>query len=276
MLRRNLVVSVVVLAVLLLTTLSASASIVNYSDGSIIEYQFYPDKTNPAAQGFGIDSSAGGVETIGTDALNITDSSTTNGGITYTAPDISQQAYAFSMRALVKITDYTDSLERALFHLENVTGRNPEGRIIRSGMAKTFDGKVKVGFVGADGEWIGSTYTTPGVESGFVELYMLKDHYATEGSVSLFLDGVDTGLTVSNTDAAFQYIGSTATQNFRFGTTQGLSGGSPTGAVDIMGATAGVGYDGPDALIAPAIIVPEPITIVLMASGALIALRRRR
>ena len=227
-----------------------------------IEYQFLPDMNTPQSQGWDVDATGGGTGTIGPEALIITDVNTTAPGIIYFAThstSTSTQPWAFECRAVVKITDYNDASERALFFLEYVTGRNTYGRNIRAGIARTADGRIKAGFVGEDGEWVTSglgapfytspTYTTPQPETGFVELVMKKEVYATTGTVYLYLNGVIGGVIVSNVSDEFQYIGSTATQQFRFGTI----GLPATGTVEVLGASC-ANYD--NYCIAPAIITP--------------------
>ena len=238
MLQNILRVVGIAMAVLLLTTLSASAA--------TVEYQFHPVMGTPILQGWGGGTNFGGAWSInGPDpvALTIIEATTTPSGEVLYYIDHgglgNAQYYTFECRAVAKITDYTDASERALFTLEYATGRATYGAVITAGMAKTADGKVKVGFMGEDGEWIGSTYTTPEVESDFVELVMRKTADANSGPVYLYLDGVDTGVSVLCDDPAFQYIGTTTIQNFRFGITYGTSGGVPTGTVDVIGASCG-------------------------------------
>ena len=219
----------IVVVVLLFAAPPASAD--------VLEYQFIPDMNTPQSQGWNVDASGGGTGTIGPEALIITDVNTSSGGVVYfaTHSTLTAQPYRFECRAVVKITNYNDASERALFFLEYLTGRATYGRNIRSGIARTADGRIKAGFVGENDEWIGTTYTTPQPQTGFVELVMEKAVYETIGTVYLYLNGVDTGLSVSNIDDAFQYIGSTAFQQFRFGTT----GLPATGTVEVLGASCG-------------------------------------
>ena len=244
----------IVVVVLLFAAPPASAD--------VLEYQFIPDMNTPQSQGWNVDASGGGTGTIGPGALIITDVNTSSGGIVYFAthsPLFGAQPHRFECRTVVKITDYNDASERALFHLEYMTGRVTYGRNIRSGIARTADGRIKAGFVGEDGEWVTSglgapfytspTYTTPQPETGFVELVMKKEVYETIGTVYLYLNGVIGGVIVSNVSDEFQYIGSTATQQFRFGTI----GLPATGTVEVLGASC-ANYD--NYCIAPAIITP--------------------
>ena len=145
----------IVVVTLLLTTLSVSAA--------TVEYQFNPVMGPPILQQnwLGGPTYAGLVSVVGPDpvALTLLDASPTYGGVLYYIDHGglgNAQYYTFECRAVAKITDYTDASERALFTLEYATGRATYGAIITAGMAKTADGKVKVGFMGEDAFFLDS------------------------------------------------------------------------------------------------------------------------
>jgi hypothetical protein len=223
------------------------------------EYQFHHNGSLPTAEGWSKFAS-GGTDSTGPNALALTDPALAD-FIYYRMNSTNFSSFnAFELRAKVRVGETTvgsgDVLRPSLvLRIGNGTATN--GRNIQLGLARS-NNVTTIGFVGdADSggtydDFLDTTFTTNTLD--FLEILLSKPA-GTGASISLFVNGANTGISIAANDTRFQLFGSQTLRWADFGMPIGTSAGSS----EVWGVTFGNAGDS-----APVIIPESSIAGALM------------